>query len=124
MKKKALIWFVSAAVCTIASAQSGDPFYGTWKVSWKGPSKTQEAKLVLNKERGTWQTYGGAKENPCVGREVPAYLAPSSDSEAVVTLKFSEALAGCSDDKIRMVLTAPNSAAGTRGKTQLTLVKD
>ena len=58
------------------------------------------------------------KRTRVVGREVPAYLAPQARQEAVVTLKFSEAL-GCSDDKIRMVLTAPNSAAGTRGKLSL-----
>ncbi len=111
---------------SIAPAQSPDAFHGTWKVTWQGTRKVNEAKLHLATEDSAWQIIGSgsSKDDPCASRKAPVTLEPRSQTQAVVRIRYSEVLAGCTDRTVRMTLTAPGSAKGQRGSTELEMVKE
>ncbi|BEP95803.1 hypothetical protein GmRootA79_41870 [Acidovorax sp. A79] len=47
-----------------------------------------------------------------------------SEAEALVTLKFSEALPGGRDGTVQMTLTSPTTAKGKRGQVDLDMAKE
>lgn len=102
-------------------AQTGPPFVGTWKVSWQGEKRLQEARLVISENGGTWKTATSSKLNACVGHEVPIALEPVSAQELKVRLKFSEVLQGCSDALVTLRSGDGQNLTGMRGAAELTL---
>ena len=120
-----LPWFFafSAFIACVAHAQADSPFYGTWAVSWEGQKQVYEAKLVLSSAGGSWKTSTQARNNPCVGREVPVKINSASADEAHLILAFSEVIQGCKDAKV-VLKTTSGGITGTRGEAQLTLKRE
>ena len=114
---------LAIAVSTLSSAQTATDFSGSWKVTWQGETRPQEAKLVISDTRGTWRTFASSRTDGCVGKEVPISLERLADGEAVVKLKFSEVLTGCVDATIKLKKIDEISMTGLRGKAELTVVR-
>lgn len=113
-------------LASLALAQSPNAFHGTWKVTWQGTKKVNEAKLQLAMEDSSWQIIGpgSSKDDPCGNRKAPVTLEPRGETQAVLKIRYSEVLAGCTDRTVRMTLTSPGSAKGQRGSTELEMVKE
>lgn len=120
--RKILILLIMT-VSTLCSAQTSTDFSGSWKVTWQGATRPQEAKLVINDTLGTWKTFASSSYDGCVGKEVPISLKRVSDSEATVKLKFSEVVTGCADGTITLKKIDEKSMTGLRGKAELTVVR-
>jgi len=117
-----------AAVCLglaglAALAQTPAAFVGTWRVSWQGEKRPQEARMVLSESGGTWKTATSSQSNNCVGREVPVVIEKATDTDAQLRLKFSE-MAGCSDALVTLRKVDDKTLTGLRGKAELTAVRD
>jgi hypothetical protein len=111
-------------VCAQAMAQAPAEFVGTWKVTWHGAKKPQEAKLVITDSGGTWRTYDSSRNNPCIGREVPISVKVQSPGEVAIDLKFSEALAGCSNSIVTLKRVDDRNLQGFRGSAEVKAVRD
>lgn len=107
-----------------ALGQVPAPFVGTWNVSWQGKANTISAKMVLTETGGRWQAFNVASGSDfCYGREVAIAVQTASPSAVALKLKFSEALAGCSDIPVRLLRGEDGTITGTRMGAPLTLVK-
>lgn len=120
-----------AAVATmlfanLALAQSPDPFFGTWRVTWQWPSRVVEANLQLGAEGSSWQTVGlsHSRDDPCASRKTPVSLNAKDETHAILSLRYSEVLSGCTDRTVHMHLTSPNTATGRRGTTDLVFKRE
>ena len=99
------------------------PFIGTWNVQWQGKANVISAKLVLTETGGRWQAFNVAsKADYCYGREVGVAIDGASDNAVTLKLKFSEALAGCSDVTVRLKRDEAGTFSGTRSGAPLTLL--
>lgn len=120
-----LLRTVLAASCWVGSslaiAQAGPPFVGSWKVSWQGDRRMEQARLVITESGGTWRSARSIRMNACVGRETPIALEPVSTDRLKVRLKFSEVLQGCPDSLITLRSADGQTITGMRGSAELTL---
>ena len=121
MSLRILLAVYCLAGSSLVFAQAGPPFVGSWKVSWQGEKRIQEARLEISESGGTWRTATSSKTNGCVGREVPIALEPVSAQELKVRLKFSEVLQGCADALVTLRSADGQNLTGTRGVAALTL---
>ncbi len=118
--KKLILMLALVSAASTSFAQSPEPFYGEWTVSWKNATGRQfEAQLQLAQQGAFWQSLGTNIQNTpsCFGRKAPVELQPVSDTVAKVLLKYSEALAGCQDYTLNMSMTSATEATGKRGAT-------
>lgn len=123
MNFRKMLIFLAMTVSTLCSAQTPTDFSGSWKVTWQGETRPQEAKLVINDTVGTWKTFASSRYDGCVGKEVQISLERVSDVEAIVKLKFSEAVTGCADGTIKLKKIDEKNMTGLRGKAELTVVR-
>lgn len=110
----------------MAFAQSLDPFFGSWRVTWQWPNRVVEADLHLGAEGSSWQTIGlgPSRDDPCASRKTPVSLKAKDETHAVLTLRYSEVLTGCIDRTVHMNLTSTNTATGRRGTTDLAFKRE
>ncbi len=110
-------------VTGMSYAQATDKFDGSWTVTWEGKSAVLEANLEVFQDKGKWQTLARQKNDPCVGREVPIRVDERTDTTLKITLQFSEAIPGCKDAKVSLSVLADGNITGTRGSSELKLVR-
>lgn len=110
----------------LALAQSPDPFFGTWRVTWQWPNRVVEANLQLGTEGSSWQTIGlgNSRADPCASRKTPVSLKAQDETHAILSLRYSEVLSGCPDRTVHMHLTSSNTATGRRGATELVFKRE
>ncbi len=115
----------AAAITSVAYAQTtAAAFAGTWTVTWQGARTPQQARLVITESGGTYKASTRPREDPCIGREAPITLQDIDGQEATVLLKFSEALQGCADGKLRIKKIDDKTMTGMRGQAVLTITRD
>jgi hypothetical protein len=125
MKLRLVLLLLVFGIHASLSAQTSLSFTGSWKVAWQGEKRLEEATLVIAEDGGgTWRTATSSRTNNCVGKEVPISLKKTADNEATVKLKFSEVLPGCADSTLKLKLLDEKSMSGTRGKFDLTAVRE
>ena len=109
----------------ITTAQTPSAFVGSWKVTWEGDKRQHEARLVLAESGGgSWKTFAQKKGNPCMGREVPVSIEGLSQDTIVLKLKFSEAIAGCTDSSVTLKRLNDKAISGSREDVALTIVRE
>ncbi|MCA0242681.1 MAG: hypothetical protein LCI02_17665 [Proteobacteria bacterium] len=123
MFKRAL-GILCLAASALASAQTPSAFLGTWTVTWDGGKRPQQARLVITESGGTWKQAASTKLDPCLGREVPVSLEGVDGDAATIHLKFSEALPGCTDVKIKVRKLNDKALAGTRGQAEVAFARE
>jgi hypothetical protein len=123
MNVASALFAAAFAIAGFAQAQSTDKFEGNWTVTWEGKSAILEANLEIVQDKGKWQTLARQKNDPCVGREVPIRVDERTDNALKMTLQFSEVIPGCKDAKVSLSATADGSVSGTRGGSELKLVR-
>lgn len=124
--KTSLLGAAAILFANMALAQSPDPFFGTWKVTWQWPNRVVEANLHLGAEGSSWQTIGlgNSRDDPCASRKAPVSLKAKDETHAVLSLRYSEVLSGCADRTVHMHLTSTSAATGRRGTTDLVFVRE
>jgi hypothetical protein len=111
-----------------AAAQVPQALIGTWDVRGSSSRRDHEATLVVTESGGTWQNLISEIEyyvhkDACWGRKAPISVKPVSEDHFVVKLKFSEALTGCRDYKLKITLGADGTVSGHIGPYPLTFVR-
>jgi hypothetical protein len=115
---------ISLLTAAAAGAQTPSEFIGSWKVTWKGQTRSLEAALSITETGGTWKTLQVRDHtNNCVGAEHPIEFQTKGTRDAVVTMRGSQMLAGCPDFQVTMTLIDANNAVGKRGNAELTFVR-
>ncbi|BEP95796.1 hypothetical protein GmRootA79_41800 [Acidovorax sp. A79] len=114
----------AAGIATVAHAQTPAPFVGIWTVAWQGVRTPQQARLVITESGGTYKSNATSRDDPCVGKQVPIVLEDVDGEEATVLLKFSEALHGCTDRKLKIKKVDDKNMMGSFGKTAATITRD
>lgn len=106
-----------------ASAQdaAANPFTGKWSVEWENGSRPQAADLEITASGGLWKTLATKRSDPCVGREAPLAITTSTADKLDFVIKFSDALQGCKDSKVSLMLDADGKVTGQRGGYALAL---
>lgn len=121
---KLILLFLLVCMQSLSIAQTPDAFQGTWKVTWQGERRPQEARLVITQSGGTWKTAAFAKHDHCVGIETPIHIEQVDGNAAKIRLKFSEALHGCSDATIHIKKVDEKSMTGSRGRAELSITRE
>ncbi len=111
-------------VCALAGAQTPPVYLGTWKVTWQGERRLQEAVLKVSESGGTWKAATSSRNDPCVGREAPISFEEINGDEATLRLKFSEALRGCADTTIKLKKLSDKAMTGTREAVEMTFTRE
>jgi hypothetical protein len=120
----ALTLFVFAMSAGAATAQVAPHFRGDWTVTWQAQASAQQAKLVLTESGGKWQTQNRARNNPCVGREVPVVVQSASDDEVSLKLDFESVIPGCPNGQVTLRRVDDKTISGRRGNAELVLVRN
>ena len=112
-----------ALACGCAAAQSPNPYDGTWKATWEGRVRPQEAKLVVSGTGGTWKTFARSREDPCVGLEVPITVTEATAERLTFTTDFAKVVPGCAGYTVSVT---PNGSEleGKRGTFPVKLKRD
>ncbi len=129
-----VVLLVLMTIGTSVLAQSPNPFVGTWKVTWEQQIRSTgviqqgtrefEAEMIISASGGSWKTLGAsARLDPCVGKEVPVAIEKQTDDELNVRLKFSEVAQGCTDAMVRLKRVDDKKLTGTRGKSEVTAIR-
>lgn len=88
--------------CGVVQAQPSPGLDGKWLAKFSSPrGDPREAILIINGSAGTWEQQIQARNNPCVGREVPITVTAASGTDLEVQILNSKGLAGCSDGIIK-----------------------
>lgn len=90
----------------------------------QGVRAPQQARLVITESGGTYKSCARTRDDPWVGNEAPITLQDIKGQEAKVLLKFSEALQGCADGKLRIKKVDDKTMTGMRGQAMLTIMRD
>jgi hypothetical protein len=100
-------------------------FVGTWKVTWEARGVLRQATLTITDSGGTWLPIGirSTSENVCSRIERPIEVEPRSEHRAIIHLRGSQAIHGCTDTKAGMRLLDDNNGIGRLGKMDLTYVR-
>lgn len=123
MSVQRVVLLMFAAGSSLAFSQAVSPFLGKWNVTWEGERQQKTARLVISESGGSWKTMGFSKKNPCLSREAPISIESSSASKLVLTVKLSEAYAGCSDSKVVLKMADDGTITGKHGRSELALVR-
>lgn len=102
MFRSALLSSLLSLGVTLVTAQTPNPYNGTWVISFDGKTTADlEGKVVVADGAGTWKVVAQSKKNPCVGREAPITVQLASADGLVIEVNRSKVLAGCKDFTFR-----------------------
>jgi hypothetical protein len=111
-----------------AAAQVPPALIGTWELHGSNKRRAHQATLVITESGGTFQNVISEIEyyvhkNACWGRKAPISVEPLSEDQFIVRLKFSEALTGCQDYKLKLTIASDGTVSGVIGPYPFTVVR-
>jgi hypothetical protein len=106
--KEILIALAACAVATANLAQDPGQFVGRWTAKFRAANGADAAAAVqVENGKGTWESKGRSRANPCLGLANPVTLTEVAPGRYTMLVEGSKALAGCPDLELKVERKSP-----------------
>ena len=103
--------------CGTVTAQTPNPYDGTWRGSFAGSSRVNAIELTISGAEGSVMMFGQGNTNPCLNRRLPVVVQQFSAEELLIRIEGSKVLQGCADRVSRLRRTGATTVLSDLGAT-------
>lgn len=129
MRRASALVVVLLFVCSVAMAETVNPYNGEWTATWAGGKGVvhfnNKADVVIRDTGGTFRNRRHSTKNPCIGREAPITVMTATADELIFVIQFASVLKGCKDSEVKLKRVDDKTLKGLRDENkEITLIRE